>query len=131
MIAGIKILKTIVLVFTILVLSVFILNYFIFNIYEVDVAVNPSMVFADTSTEIKLTVKPITAMGWVVPFRTVNAKFKILEGNNLVTVKLIDEEKGFIILKAKGREGKVSIYIDSEYSLFPIYVNIKILPKTV
>jgi hypothetical protein len=126
-----KIIKTFILLFIISVLAGFILHYFIFSIYEVKIVVKPSEVFTDPSTEIKVTAKPINAMGWEVPFRTVKAKFKILEGNDLVTIKLVDEDNGFILLQSVGTEGKVGIYIDSEYSLFPSYIEVQILPKTV
>jgi len=126
-----KNIKTFILFFIVLVLAGFILHYFIFSIYEVKIVVNPSEVFADPSTEIKVTVKPINSMGWEIPFRTVKAKFKILEGNDLVIIKLVDKENGFILLQSVGTEGKVGIYIDSEYSLFPSYIEIQILPKTV
>lgn len=126
-----KSIKTFVLFFILLVLAGFILHYFIFSIYEVKIVVKPSEVFADPSTEIKVTVKPINAMGWEVPFRTVKAKFKILGGNDLVTIKLVDEDNGFILLQSIGTEGKIGIYIDSEYSLFPSYIEVQILPKTV
>ncbi len=126
-----EIIKTFILFFIVLVLAGFILHYFIFSIYEVKIVVKPKEVFADPSTEIKVTVKPINAMGWEVPFRTVKTKFKILEGNDLVTIKSVDEENGFILLQSVGTEGKVGIYIDSEYSLFPSYIEVQILPKTV
>ena len=91
----------------------------------------PKEFFADPFTEIKVTAKPINAMGWEVPFRTVKTKFTILEGNDLVTIKFVDEDNGFILLRSIGTEGKVGIYIDSKYSLFPTYIEVQILPKTV
>ena len=126
-----KSIKTFILFFIVLVLAGYNLHYFIFSIYEVKIVVKSREVFADPSTEIKVTAKPINAMGWEVPFRTVKAKFKILEGNDLVIIKLVDEENGFILLQSIGTEGKVGIYIDSEYSLFPSYIEVQILPKTV
>ncbi len=84
-----KIIKTFILFFILLVLTGFNLHYFIFSIYEVKIVVKPREVFADPSTEIKVTAKPINAMGWEVPFRTVKTKFKILEGNDLVAIKLV------------------------------------------
>ena len=126
-----KSIKTFILFFIVLVLAGFILHYFILSIYEIKIVVKSREVFADPSTEIKVTAKPINAMGWEVPFRTVKAKFKILEGNDLVIIKLVDEENGFILLQSIGTEGKVGIYIDSEYSLFPSYIEVQILPKTV
>jgi hypothetical protein len=126
-----KITKIFILLFIILVLAGFILHYFIFSIYEINIVVKPMEVFADASTEIQVTVVLINAMGWDVPFRTVNAKFKILEGTSLVTTKIVNEEDGFILLQSTGTEGKVGIYIDSKYSLFPSYIEVQILPKTV
>jgi hypothetical protein len=126
-----KITKIFILLFIILVLAGFILHYFIFSIYEINIVVKPKEVFADASTEIQVTVVPINAMGWDVPFRTVNAKFKILEGTSLVTTKIVNEEDGFILLQSTGTEGKVGIYIESKYSLFPSYIEVQILPKTV
>ena len=126
-----KIKKTFIFFFIILILAGFSLHYFIFSIYEVEIVVEPILVIADPSTEIKVTVKPINAMGWDVPFRTVKAKFKILEGNDHVTIKLINEDDGFILLQSMGTEGKVGIYIDSEYSLFPSYIEFQLIPKTV
>jgi hypothetical protein len=126
-----KIKKTFILLFIILILVGFNFHYFIFSIYEVNIVVKPNVVIADPSTEIKVTVKPINAMGWDVPFRTVKAKFKVLEGNDLVIIKLVNEENGFILLQSIGTEGKVGINIDSEYSLFLSYVEVQILPKTV
>ncbi|MFB3057697.1 MAG: hypothetical protein ACE1ZQ_11120 [Ignavibacteriaceae bacterium] len=126
-----KFIKTFILFFIVLFLAGFILHYFIFSIYEVKIVVKPNEVFADPSSVIKVTANPINAMGWEVPFRTVKAKFKILEGNNLVTIKLVDEENGIILLQSIGTEGKVGIYVDSEYSLFPSYIVVQILPKSV
>jgi len=131
MFARMKIIKTFILLFIILVIVGFSIHYFIFSIYEVNIVVNPEVVFADPSTKINVTVKPINALGWNVPFRTVKAKFKILEGDNLVIINSVNEENGFILLQSIGTEGKVGIYIDSEYSLFPSYIEIQILPKTV
>ena len=126
-----KITKIFILIFIILVLAGFSIHYFIFSIYEVNIVVKPKEVFADPSTEIKVTVIPINAMGWEVPFRTVRAKFNILERDDLVTIKLVNEEEGFILLQSIGMEGEVGIQIDSEYSLFPSYIEIQIFPKTV
>jgi hypothetical protein len=131
MLAKMKIIITYILFFIVLVLAGFILHYFFLSIYEVKIVVEPKEVFADPSTEIKVIAKPINAMGWEVPFRTVKTKFKILEGNDLVIIELVDIESGFILLQSIGVEGKVGIYIDSEYSLFPSYIEVQILPKTV
>lgn len=113
-----------------LILAGFILHYFIFSIYEIKIISEPKLIFAGQPSEIKISAKPINAMGWVAPFRSVNAKFRIINGQDFVDVLYVNEENGFILLRSKGIEGKVEFYIDAEYSLFPSYFEIHILPKT-
>jgi hypothetical protein len=123
--------KTFILLFILLVLAGITIHHFIFSIYEVNIVVYPEVVFADPSTEIKVIVKPINAMGLDVPFRTVKAKFNILDGDDLIIIKSVDEDNGFILLQSTGTEGKVGIYIESEFSLLPSYIEVKIVPRTV
>ena len=123
--------KVFLLAILILFLAAFILYYFIFNIYEIEVTVRPKIVFADPSREIQIEIKPINALGWKVPFRTAKGKFKIVEGNNIVEIIKVKEDVGMFILRSKGIEGTVGIYIESEFSLFPSYVEIHLLSKQV
>jgi len=124
-------LKFLSLAILVLFLAGFILYYFIFNIYEIEVTVSPKIVFADPSCEIQIEIKPINALGWKVPFRTATGKFKIVEGNNIVEIIKVKEDVGMLILRSKGIEGIVGIYIESDFSLFPSYVEVSILSKQV
>ena len=124
-------LKFLSLAIPVLFLAGFILYYFIFNIYEIEVTVSPKIVFADPSCEIQIEIKPINALGWKVPFRTETGNFKIVKGINIVEIIKVKEDVGMFILRSKGIEGIVGIYIESDFSLFPTYVEISLLSKQV
>lgn len=123
--------KVFSLAILVLFLVGFILYYFIFNIYEIEVTVSPKIVFADPSCEIQIEIKPINALGWKVPFRTATGKFKIVKGNNIVEIIKVKEDVGMFILRSRGIEGIVGIYIESVFSLFPSYVEVSLQPKQV
>ena len=123
--------KVFSLAILVLFLIGFILYYFIFNIYEIEVTVSPKIVFADPSCEIQIEIKPINALGWKVPFRTATGKFKIVKGNNIVEIIKVKENVGVFILRSKGMEGIVGIYIESDFSLFPSYVEVSLQSKQV
>jgi hypothetical protein len=115
----------------ILIIIGFNIYHFLFNIYEVKIVAEPEVIFADLSSEIIIVIKPINALGWEIPFRSVSGKFKIVEGNDIVNIILKDEENGFILLRSKGIDGKVAVYVDSEYSFLPSYIEIQIFPRMV
>ena len=88
------------------------------------------MVFADPSSQITVKIKPINALGWEVPFRRARGRFIITEGRDKVEIINLNEEEGFIILRSLGVVGSVSIIVESEFSLFPSYIKIQLLPKS-
>jgi len=104
---------------------------FIFSIYEVKIITEPDAIFADTSSEVKIMIKPVNALGCVVPFRKARGKFRFLEGSDLVEIILKNENTGLMILRSKGIAGKISLSIISEYSFLPSLVEIKFLTKSV
>ncbi|UCH65647.1 MAG: hypothetical protein JSW63_00495 [Ignavibacterium sp.] len=123
--------KVLFLTFSILVLTCMLLYYFVFNIYEVEIVSVPNVVFADPSSEVIIKIKPINALGWEVPLRTTSGTFRITEGKDYVEIIIINEDEGFMILRATGLVGTVGIYVDSKFSLFPSYIKINFLPKSV
>ena len=123
--------KVLLLSICILTITGIFLYYFVFNIYEVEIISIPKVVFADPSSQITVTIKPVNALGWEVPLRKASGTFMITEGKDNVEIILINEEEGFITLRSKGVVGTVSIYVESEFSLFPSYIEIKFLPKSV
>ena len=111
----------------ILLIIAFAVYYYVFNIYEVTVKVTPPNLFADNSSRITIRVIPINALGKRAPFRSVNAKFIITQGKDLIDVIEQDENNGILILRSKGKEGKVIIIVKSKYSLLPTEVDIHVV----
>ncbi len=116
---------------TLLFLSLIAGYYFLYNIYEIKVEVTPDHLYADKNSKVKLEVIPINALGSKAIFRSIQADFEIIEGRELIEVVLEDNFNCVIEIKSKGNEGKVGIKIYSQYSLFPQYVEILILPLRV
>ncbi len=62
--------------------------------------------------------------------RTSSAQFDIIEGNDLIEIVYLNQAKGILKIRSKGKVGVVGIKIKSEHSLFPDYIEIQILPLT-
>ena len=107
------------------------LYYYVFNIYEVEILSIPKVVFADPSSHITVRIKAVNALGWEVPLRKASGKFMLAEGKDNVEIININEEEGIMLLRSKGVVGVVGIYVESEFSLFPSYIEIRFLPKSV
>ncbi len=125
-----KISKVLILSFSILLFTGTLLYYFIFKIYKVEIVSVPEVVFADPSSNVTIKIKPLNVLGWEVPLRTASGRFKITEGNEKVEIIKSNEEEGFIIVKSTGIVGIVGFYVDSEFSLFPSYIEINFLPRS-
>ena len=123
--------KVFLLTSTILTFISILIYYYVFNIYEVELISIPNVVFADPSSEITVKIKPINALGWEVPFRKVSGRFMITSGKDKVELIHLSEEEGVIKLRSVGVVGMVEIHVDSKFSLFPSYIKIKFLPKSV
>ncbi len=125
--------KKIILIY--LSITVFILllggYFFLYNIYGSEVRQTPENLFAQTSSEIKIEVVPINAMGKKAWFRISSATFEIIEGIDLIEITEYNKESGFIMIRSKGKAGLVGIKIKSQNSLLPEYIEIEILPLTV
>ena len=123
--------KVLLLSSAILTIICALLYYYVFNIYEVEIISIPEVVFADPNSQITVKIKPINALGWEVPFRKASGRFMITEGRDKVELIKLSEEEGIMTLGSVGVVGIVEIYVESELSLFPSYVKIKLLPKSV
>ncbi len=125
--------KKIILIY--LSITVFILllggYFFLYNIYGSEVRRTPENLFAQTSSEMKIEVVPINAMGKKAWFRKSSAVFEIVEGMDLIEITEYNKETGFIKIRSKGKAGLVGIKIKSQNSLLPEYIEIEILPLTV
>ncbi len=103
--------------------------YYLFNIYETTININPLNLFADNHSTASITIIPVNALGWKVPFRNIPADFEIKEGRQLVDIIYEDKKRGKLILQAKNITGTVVIYVKSKYSLLPSLVEIHIFPN--
>jgi len=124
--------KIITIYFLIFFLIVLLLGYFfLYNIYGSEVRKSSANLFADPQSEMTIEVIPVNALGSKAFFRTSSAEFEVVEGNDLIEVKLKNKKDGVLIIRSKGVIGIVGIKIKSEHSLFPEYIEIEILSRTV
>jgi len=102
---------------------------YLFNIYEVEYEIHPKGLYADNQSTLEIRTIPLNAFGWRTPLRSAPAEFEIREGSELVEIINLDNENGYIKIKAKERVGKVSIYVKSKFSLLPTVFDINIEPN--
>ena len=125
--------KKIILIY--LSITVFILllggYFFLYNIYGSEVKRTPENLFAQTSSEMKIEVVPINAIGKKAWFRKSSADFDIVEGMDLIEITEYNKESGLIKIRSKGKAGLVGIKIKSQHSLLPEYIEIEIRALTV
>lgn len=122
--------KIILIYLAILFIAVILIYFFMYNIYGSIIKKSTDYLYADYKSEIIIEVIPINALATKALFRKSSAKFEIIDGNNLVDIINMDEEKGLLKIRAKDKTGKVSIKIKSQHSLFPELLEIEILPLT-
>ncbi len=124
--------KKILIVYSIifLLLSIILSYYFLYNIYGDEIRKEPANLYADFSSNMKIEVIPVNALGWKALLRNSSAKFEVIEGMDLIDIIDKNEAKGILTIRSKGKTGIVGIKIKSEYSLFPEYIEIEILPLT-
>jgi len=124
--------KIITIYLLIFFLIVLLLGYFfLYNIYGSEVRKSSENLFADPESEMTIEVIPVNALGSKAFFRTSSAEFEIVGGNDLIEVKLKNNKAGVLQIRSKGVIGIVGIKIKSEHSLFPEYIEIEILARTV
>jgi hypothetical protein len=105
--------------------------FFLYNIYGSEIRRTPENLFAQTSSEMKIEVIPINAMGKKAWFRKSSADFNVVEGMDLIEITELNKQSGVIKIRSKGKTGLVGIKIKSQHSLLPEYIEIEILPLTV
>jgi hypothetical protein len=122
--------QIIIITLLLIITIVFLYNY-VFTIYEVIAVSEPEFIFAGSDNIVKIYLVPVNAFGWKTPMRKTDGKFQIIEGEEFVQIVSVDEENGFIILRSVGLPGKVGLRIESQYALFPLYFEVRILNKSV
>ena len=117
-----------IIILLFLILALFAYNN-LFRIYEVEISVEPTALFADNQSTVTIHAYPLNSIGKRIWFRTISARFKIKEGSDLVIVKKLDEANGYLILQAKNKTGVVSILVSTKKSLLPSLIKININPN--
>ena len=91
-------------------------------------SVNPESLVADNRSTVTITAVPLNSFGKKVPLRNVEVKFGIREGNELVELVSVNENKGYIVLRALERPGTVIVTARSNKSLLPAIIEVRIYP---
>jgi hypothetical protein len=110
-----------------LLLISFFLWQYVFSIYEVEIKVEPKVIYADSNSMLTIEAIPINSFGKEILFREIECNFQFIEGRELVEVIEKNKIIGKLIIKAKNNYGKVVIKIRTNYSIAPTLVEINIL----
>ncbi len=102
---------------------------YVFKVYETKVETTTTVLFADNNSTVEIYSIPVDALGWRAPFRKVKTQFEVREGRDLVDIVSEDDPAGKLVLRAKDKTGKVSIYVKPALALLPTLVEINILPN--
>jgi len=120
------------LILVLLVLIIILFGYqYLISIYEVEITVEPDVLYADNVSVCVIQTKPVNSFGMKIPFRDASAQIEIKEGMDLVEIIELDEKRGCLKIKAKERTGTVVIYIRPEKALLPSSIEIRIIPNIV
>lgn len=118
------IITTIIIIF---LLSAFAVHHYLLSIYEVVYKTTPDKLYADTKSDIIITAVPLNALGWKALFRSSEAVYTIVDGQELVEISGENKSEGVLKLKSKAKTGVVKIIAKSPYALVPSLINIQIV----
>jgi len=122
--------KRLTIIVSLVLIVILFFYYYVFNIYETTVETWPKNLFADNSSTVNISINPVNAFGFKIPFRKIYGSFEITGGKHLVDIVKEDDINGILTLRAKNKVGKVIIYVKSKYSFLPSLVEINIYPNT-
>ncbi len=119
--------KSTVVTSLILVL-VFLLSFFIWHfflsIYEVkfNTSVNGSIL--NCNSELTIKTIGVNSLGWELPFRTIESKVEIIDGNDLIELFQFENS---IVVKTLSTEGQFTIKVIPKLSLNPTQFSCNIM----
>jgi len=102
---------------------------YLFSIYEVEISVEPAVLYADNKSVCTIQTIPLNSFGIKAPFRKASAEFEIKEGRELIEIIELDEKNGILKIKAAEKTGTVIIYVKPEKAILPSSIEIKIFPN--
>lgn len=109
-----------------IVFAAFLAWLFIFQIYEVKVQISNNKLNANDTNGIILKVFPLNSLGKKAPFRSVDFKINVVEGEKLIKI-VHDDNKRLFQFIPKGIKGSVKLEITSPLSYSPSIEIIEIL----
>jgi hypothetical protein len=118
--------KTIIifLVLTIITAIFIFVWFYLFNIYEVKISVIPESKILKSNDRIEINIIPLNSFGTKALWRSVNADYEIIEGEDLVNMKRISESA--IEISSKGPKGNVVVLVTPSIGLFSSKISIKV-----
>jgi len=113
------------------ILLVLIADRLIFTSSDIKVVLEPEVLKASTNSSLQIKVYRTNLLGFKVPFSSIEVRFAVEEGGNLV--EMINEStEGTVTIRSKGIEGEAVVGIYSLKSGLQIKrVLIKIMPRDV
>lgn len=100
----------------------------VFTSNDVKIQIKPEVLKASTNSEMQITVYRANLLGFKVPFSSIEARFEIEEGGNLIELAS-ESTEGTVKIRSKGIEGEATVGIYTLKSGLQIKkVLIKILP---
>jgi hypothetical protein len=122
--------KKLTIIVSLFLIIILLVCQYVFNIYETKIDIIPNKLFVNGLSITNISIIPVNALGFKIPFRKISGTFEIVEGKELVDILREDDGKGRISLRAKNSSGKVVIYVKSKKSFLPSLVEINIYPNT-
>ncbi|HZW39958.1 MAG TPA: hypothetical protein VFF33_11720 [Ignavibacteriaceae bacterium] len=120
----------IIIIVIVCAVAAFLVFHYYFSIYEVVYLIEPQKkLFADNNSFLTIKAKPLNAFGVKAPFRNAPCKIKIIEGKDLIDIIELNENEGYIKIKAKNLTGTIIIQIKSKFALLPTEFQINIEPN--
>jgi hypothetical protein len=122
--------KKLTVIFAVILLAL-IADRVIFTATDAKVELKPEVLRASENSQLQITVFRSNMLGFKVPFSSVDVRYTVEEGNNLIEI-VNEEPDGNATIRSKGIEGEAIIGIYSIKSGLPVKkILIKILPRNV
>jgi hypothetical protein len=122
--------KTLAIILSIVLIAL-LSEHYILTTSKFEVEINPPILKASENSELSVTVLPMNNAGFRTPFRKIEIRFQIEEGNSLISI-IKEDKNGTLIIKSKGIEGEAVIGIyNLSNGLLLKKISVKILPRDV
>lgn len=118
-------LKPLLAIVLVLSLGVFLYTS-VFTTVQVQVHTQPDALLAISGSTVELRVEAMNRLGWRVPFASPPFRCEVIEGGNLVTLRMNSDATSMTV-ESNGTPGSVELRVISPASAFPLSIRIPIL----